>query len=103
MTVLAALAAGSYAATRELATRVGETDFSALHQEGHHMQLLMSAVDDSVVLVTGFGAQTTLGLVRFYSARAVPQVAGIIEKARAAQRPAEPIFTSADVAAAFRR
>jgi predicted regulator of Ras-like GTPase activity (Roadblock/LC7/MglB family) len=103
MTVLAALAAGSYAATRELAARVGEADFSSLHQEGLKMQLLMSAVDEDVVLVTGFGPQTTLGLVRFYAARAVPQVAGIIAKARAAQRPTEPIFTTADVAAAFRR
>lgn len=103
LTVLAALAAGSYAATRELAARVGEADFSALHQEGQRTQLLMSAVDEDVVLVTAFGPQTTLGLVRFYAARAVPQVAAIIEKARAAQRPSEPIFTAADVAAAFRR
>ena len=103
MTILAALAAGSYAATRELATRIGEADFSTLHQEGQKLQLLMSAVDEDVVLVTGFGPQTTLGLVRFYAARAVPQVAAIIQDARAAQRPAVPIFTAADVAAAFPR
>jgi len=81
-TIVAALAAGSFAATRELALRVGEAEFSALHQQGKECQIFMSLVNDDVVLVTVFGSKTTLGLVRFYSVRAVKRIAAIIDQAR---------------------
>jgi predicted regulator of Ras-like GTPase activity (Roadblock/LC7/MglB family) len=80
-TILAALAAGSFAATRELALRIGESEFSALHQQGKQSQILMSAINDDAVLVTVFGPKTTLGLVRFYSASAVKQIAAVLERA----------------------
>jgi predicted regulator of Ras-like GTPase activity (Roadblock/LC7/MglB family) len=85
-TILAALAAGSFAATRELALRVGETEFSALHQQGKQSQILMSAINDDAVLMTVFGPKTTLGLVRFYSASAVKQVAAVLERAAGESR-----------------
>ena len=85
-TILAALAAGSFAATRELALRVGETEFSALHQQGKQSQILMSAINDDAVLVTVFGPKTTLGLVRFYSASAVKQIAAVLERASGESR-----------------
>ena len=81
-TIFSALAAGSFAATRELALRVGETEFSALHQQGKRSQILMSSINEDAVLVTVFGPKTTLGLVRFYSASAVKQLAFILERAR---------------------
>ena len=81
-TIVAALAAGSFAATRELALRVGETEFTALHQQGKDCQIFMSAVNEDAVLVTVFGSQTTLGLVRFYSVRAVKRIATILDHAR---------------------
>jgi len=81
-TIVAALAAGSFAATRELALRVGEAEFSALHQQGKEHQILMSAVNEDAVLVTVFGARTTLGLVRFYSVRTVKRIAAILDQAR---------------------
>jgi predicted regulator of Ras-like GTPase activity (Roadblock/LC7/MglB family) len=80
-TILSALAAGSFAATRELALRVGETEFSALHQQGRQSHILMSAVNDEAVLMTIFGPKTTLGLVRFYSAGAVKQIASVLDQA----------------------
>jgi predicted regulator of Ras-like GTPase activity (Roadblock/LC7/MglB family) len=81
-TIVAALAAGSFAATRELALRVGEAEFSALHQQGKESQIFMSAVNEDAVLVTVFGSKTTLGLVRFYSVRAVKRIAAILDQAR---------------------
>lgn len=81
-TIVAALAAGSFAATREVALRVGESEFSALHQQGKERQILMSAVNEDAVLVTVFGPRTTLGLVRFYSVRAVKRIAAILDQAR---------------------
>jgi len=81
-TTVAALAAGSFAATKELAHRIGESEFSALHQQGKERQIFMSAVNEDTILVTVFGARTTLGLVRFYSVRAVKRIASILEHAR---------------------
>ena len=81
-TIVAALAAGSFAATRELALRVGEAEFSALHQQGKECQIFMCAVNEDAVLVTVFGSKTTLGLVRFYSVRAVKRIAAILDHAR---------------------
>jgi predicted regulator of Ras-like GTPase activity (Roadblock/LC7/MglB family) len=81
-TIFGALAAGSFAATRELALRVGETEFSALHQQGKRSQIYLSAIGEDAMLVTVFGPKTTLGLVRFYSASAVKRIAVEIRRAR---------------------
>lgn len=94
--IVAALAAGSFAAVHELATRVGEADIRALHQDGQHAQILMSAIDNDDVLVTVFGSQTTLGLVRFYSVRAVKVLEKILEDTRSNQREG-PIFSESDL------
>jgi predicted regulator of Ras-like GTPase activity (Roadblock/LC7/MglB family) len=94
-TILSALAAGSFAATRELARRVGETEFSALHQQGRQSHILMSAINDEAVLMTVFGPKTTLGLVRFYSVGAVKQIAAVLEQARG--EPQIPIDLGSEV------
>lgn len=99
-TIVAALAAGSFAATKELALRIGEQEFSALHQQGENSQLFMCAVCDDAVLVTVFGQQTTLGLVRFYSGRAVKQISTILDEART-HHYAPAIFTTRDVQKVF--
>src|SRR5262249_15127592 len=80
-TILSALAAGSFAATRELALRVGETEFSALHQQGRQQHILMSAVNSDAMLMSVFGPKTTLGLVRFYGAGAVKKINAVLEQA----------------------
>jgi predicted regulator of Ras-like GTPase activity (Roadblock/LC7/MglB family) len=94
-TILSALAAGSFAATREVARRVGETEFSALHQQGRQSHILMSAINDEAMLMSVFGVKTTLGLVRFYSAGAVKQIAAILEQARS--EPQIPIDLGSEV------
>ncbi len=97
--IVGALAAGSFAATKELAHRIGENEFSALHQEGKTSQIFTCGVDDDTVLVTVFGPQTTLGLVRFYSARTVKQILEIMHECRSTEE-VTPLFTSQDVNAA---
>jgi len=100
LTVLAALAAGSFAATRELATRVGESEFNALYQQGSHFHILMNAVDEDTMLVSIFGSQTTVGLVRFYATRTCDQIAILMHELRAGVVDAPPIFTEEDLNAA---
>src|SRR5438132_3342169 len=46
VTVIAALAAGSFAATRELARRIGEVEFNALYHQGNGSHMFMNSVDD---------------------------------------------------------
>jgi predicted regulator of Ras-like GTPase activity (Roadblock/LC7/MglB family) len=94
-TILSALAAGSFAAIREVALRVGETEFSAVHQQGRQSHIIMSAVNEDAMLMTVFGPQTTLGLVRFYSAGAVKQIAAVLELA--CQEPQIPIDLGSEV------
>ena len=93
---IAALAAGSFAATKELALRIGETEFSALHQQGEQSQIFMAGVDDDSIVVTVFGPQTTLGLVRFYSARTIKRIAAVLMESRAHQHVV-PLFSERDV------
>jgi predicted regulator of Ras-like GTPase activity (Roadblock/LC7/MglB family) len=78
VTVIAALAAGSFAATRELAHRVGEIEFNALYHQGNGNHIFMNSVDEDTIMITIFGKRTTVGLVRFYSGGTAQRVAEIL-------------------------
>src|ERR1700760_1898016 len=79
ITVIAALAAGSFAATRELAHRIGVVEFNALYPQGSGSHMLMNSVDEDTIMITVFGARTTVGLVRFYSAAAAQGIAALLK------------------------
>ena len=79
VTIIAALAAGSFAATKELARRIGEIEFNALYHQGNGNHIFMNSVDDDTIMITVFGRRTTVGLVRFYSAAAAQGVANILK------------------------
>ena len=79
VTVIAALAAGSFAATRELARRIGEVEFNALYHQGNGSHIFMNSVDDDRIMITLFGRRTTVGLVRFYSAQAAESLSGFLK------------------------
>jgi predicted regulator of Ras-like GTPase activity (Roadblock/LC7/MglB family) len=82
VTVVAALAAGSFAATRELARRIGELEFNALYHQGNGTHIFMNSVDEDTIMTTVFGRSTTVGLVRFYSAAAAQRLAEILKSLR---------------------
>jgi predicted regulator of Ras-like GTPase activity (Roadblock/LC7/MglB family) len=98
VTIIAALAAGSFAATRELARRIGEVEFNALFHQGNGSHMFMNSVDEETIMITVFGTRTTVGLVRFYSASAAQSVAGILKKLQRGGHGLE--FTAADISAA---
>ena len=79
VTIIAALAAGSFAATKELARRIGEVEFNALYHQGNGNHIFMNSVDDDTIMITVFGRRTTVGLVRFYSA-STAQAVGVLLK-----------------------
>ena len=81
-TILAALAAGSFAATGELAQRIGEEEFNTLYQQGKTRNVLMSTLDEHSIILTVFGEATTIGLVRLYTTQAVGQLAMLLKTLR---------------------
>jgi predicted regulator of Ras-like GTPase activity (Roadblock/LC7/MglB family) len=82
VTIFAALAAGSFAATRELARRIGEVEFNALYHQGDGSHMFMNSVDDETIMITVFGTDTNVGLVRYYSVSAAQSVAAILKSLR---------------------
>jgi predicted regulator of Ras-like GTPase activity (Roadblock/LC7/MglB family) len=102
VTIIAALAAGSFAATKELARRIGEVEFNALYHQGNGNHIFMNSVDEETIMITVFGRRTTVGLVRFYSSTTAQNVAGILRGLRrqthgfsfnAADVTATPLFS----------
>src|SRR5436309_5217959 len=97
VTIIAALAAGSFAATKELARRIGEIEFNALYHQGNGNHIFMNSVDEDTIMITVFGKRTTVGLVRFYSTAAAKSVADLL---KSLQRNGHGLhFSSADITA----
>lgn len=66
-TALAALLAGSFASTREIARLVGEPEFSVLFHQGKKDHIHICLVGERSILVVIFDDRTTIGLVRLYA------------------------------------
>ena len=66
-TALAALLAGSFASTKEIARLVGESEFSVLFHQGKKDHIHMSLVGDRSILAVIFDDRTTIGMVRLYA------------------------------------
>ena len=99
VTIIAALAAGSFAATRELARRIGEVEFNALYHQGNGSHIFMNSIDDDTIMITVFSKRTTVGLVRFYSAATSLAVSELLRTFHAGEGPGFS-FDPADVVAA---
>src|ERR1700744_4483266 len=96
LSILSALAAGSFAATHELAKRLGESEFSALYHEGHGQHILMSALNFECLLVTVFGDKTNIGLVRFYAQQVTGALNGLLLQAQAKEATMAPLVFDGD-------
>ena len=64
---IAALVAGSFASTREVAKLLGETEFSVLFHQGKNENIHIGLVADRALVVVIFDDRTTLGMVRLYA------------------------------------
>ena len=78
---IAALAAGSYAATQEIAKRVGESDFSSIYQQGQNFSVLVNNIDEALLLIVIFPASLSVGAVKYYATTTLEQVAAQIRRA----------------------
>lgn len=64
---LSALVAGSFAATKELARILGETEFSVMFHQGAKDHIHISIIGDRAICAIIFDEKTTVGMVNLYS------------------------------------
>ena len=79
-TALAALLAGSFASTHEIARLVGEEEFSVLFHQGKKDHIHMSLVGERSILVVIFDDRTTIGMVRLYARETSTELAKVFKK-----------------------
>jgi len=86
---VAALAAGSFSATREMARIIGEGEFNTLFHQGTRESIQIAAIGERSLFVIVFDDRSNLGLVRFYAeesaGRLVELFNGISERPAGAQ------------------
>lgn len=63
-TAFASLAAADFAANDQLATMIGEPEFSSLFHQGEKESMYLADVAKRVILVVLFDNRTTLGMIR---------------------------------------
>jgi predicted regulator of Ras-like GTPase activity (Roadblock/LC7/MglB family) len=80
-TALAALLAGSFASTREIARLVGEPEFSVLFHQGKRDHIHITLVGERSILVVIFDDRTTIGMVRLYAKECGEELANILSQA----------------------
>lgn len=64
---IAALAAGSFFATRELARLVGEPEFRCVFHEGSRKSLCMRNTDSDLLVLVFFGRESNSGIVKLFA------------------------------------
>jgi len=80
-TTVAALAAGAFSATDMMARHLGETSLSHIYQQGRRVSLLISNVDENLLLIVVFPADLSVGAVKYYAGDAVRRIAAQLDKA----------------------
>ncbi|CAN2042745.1 Gliding motility protein [Candidatus Magnetomoraceae bacterium gMMP-15] len=77
---LAALAAGSFGAVNALAEVVGEEEFSLLFHKGQNVSIHFSKISENFLILTVFGDEISLGLLRLKGAEAINKIREILER-----------------------
>lgn len=93
-TALAALLAGSFASTKEIARLVGEPEFSVLFHQGKKDHIHMCLVGERSILVVIFDDRTTIGMVRLYARETAIELAKVFEEIAAKQQGGGAEITS---------
>jgi predicted regulator of Ras-like GTPase activity (Roadblock/LC7/MglB family) len=81
-TALAALVAGVFSATQEVARMVGERQFSILLQQGQNRHIHISLVTDEVMMVVVFEDYQRIGRIRFEARKVRDQLVEYLDPNR---------------------
>ncbi|OGC42404.1 hypothetical protein A2Y85_07480 [candidate division WOR-3 bacterium RBG_13_43_14] len=76
----ATLSAADFAATSQLATLIGEKEFSTLFHQGEKENLYVCLVADRVILAVIFDMRATLGLIRVKAKNGAAELEKIFEE-----------------------
>jgi predicted regulator of Ras-like GTPase activity (Roadblock/LC7/MglB family) len=82
-TTMAALAAGSFAATEAIAGLVGESNFSSVYQQGENQSLWVGNVGTSLLLIVIFKAAVSVGVVKYFATATTQRIACQLQVAHA--------------------
>ena len=92
---IAALVAASFAATKEVAKILGESEFSSLTHQGKHESIQLSIVGERTILATIFDSEeTTIGMVMFYTKELVEKLNGIFNEIKNRKDSGKPVFNA---------
>ncbi len=92
-TALAALVAGMFSATREVATLVGEKQFSILLQQGENRHIHIGLIKDSVMMVLIFQDQQRIGKVRHEAQKAGERLVNLMNRDESPQTQQQAVQT----------
>ncbi len=76
----ASLCAADFEANAQLATLIGEKDFSTLYHQGSNESMYLARVEQNIILVILFDRRTTLGLVRLRAKKAVDNLETVLKR-----------------------
>jgi predicted regulator of Ras-like GTPase activity (Roadblock/LC7/MglB family) len=89
VTAMAALVAGMFSATREVARLVGEEKFSILLQQGETRHIHISLIHDSKMMVIIFEDYKRIGLVRHEARKAGESLSRVLEQPESQEKADE--------------
>ncbi len=95
-TALAALLAGSYASTKEIARLVGEPEFSVLFHQGKKDHIHISLIGVRTIMVVIFDDRTTIGMIRLYAKEVGETLKQIMDSSH--DRPNVPVELGSEFA-----
>ena len=88
MESISALIAGSFAATKEMARLLGETEFSILFHQGARDSIQLQLVGNRTLLAILFDGRTNLGMVRFYAQETAARLTDVLVDISSQEREA---------------
>jgi predicted regulator of Ras-like GTPase activity (Roadblock/LC7/MglB family) len=88
-TAMAALVAGMFSATREVARLVGEQQFSILLQQGENRHIHISLIQDSKMMVVIFEDYQSIGMVRHEARKAAAALGTLLKQCSKPEHPEE--------------
>ena len=81
-TTIAALASGAFMANQTIAGLVKETNFNSIYQQGENFSIYVTNVDEHSLLVVIFKSQAGVGVVKYFAASAVKNLARQLKVAK---------------------
>jgi predicted regulator of Ras-like GTPase activity (Roadblock/LC7/MglB family) len=75
LTTIGALSSGAFLANQTIAGLVNEENFNSIYQQGEKFSMFVTNIDEHCLLVVIFKAQVGVGVVKYYAAGAVKEIA----------------------------